>query len=80
VSIACTAILLSIAGFSYWLTLAAAALAKQMTPVALTADGTLKRPEGYRKWVYVGTPLTSTEGLDRMRLSTVVAHFFSKRR
>jgi hypothetical protein len=29
--------------------------------VHFTADGKLKRPEGYRKWVYVGTPLTPND-------------------
>jgi hypothetical protein len=29
--------------------------------VSFTPDGKLKRPVGYRKWVYVGTPLTPNE-------------------
>ena len=29
--------------------------------VEFTFDGKLKRPVGYRKWVYVGTPLTPNE-------------------
>jgi hypothetical protein len=28
------------------------------TTVEFTSDGNLKQPVGYRKWVYVGTPLT----------------------
>ena len=73
---ACTAFLLSIVRIAYWLALAAIAAAKQVTPVAFTADGKVRRPEGYRKWVYIGTPLTPTKGLDRRRVSRVVAHFF----
>ncbi len=29
--------------------------------VEFAADGKLKRPEGYRKWIYVGTPLTPND-------------------
>src|SRR5262245_49881671 len=61
VSIACTAVLVSIAGLFYWLTVAAAAPVEQKARVEFTADGKLKRPEGYRQWVYVGTPLTPNE-------------------
>jgi hypothetical protein len=61
VSIARTAVLVSVAGLFYWLTLAAAEPVEQTARVEFTADGKLKRPEGYRKWVYVGTPLTPNE-------------------
>src|SRR3954452_25348576 len=61
VSIACSAVLVSIAGLFYWLSFAAAAPAEQKAPVEFTADGKLKKPEGYRQWVYVGTPLTPNE-------------------
>jgi Cytochrome P460 len=52
---------LGIAGLFYWLTLAAAAPAEQRARVEFTADGKLKQPEGYRQWVYVGTPLTPND-------------------
>src|SRR6516162_11200806 len=29
--------------------------------VELTADGKLKQPVGYRKWVYIGTPVTPND-------------------
>ncbi|NNG15806.1 MAG: cytochrome P460 family protein [Gemmatimonadales bacterium] len=38
---------------------AAAALA--MAKPTFTATGELQRPEGYREWVYIGTPLTPNE-------------------
>ena len=34
---------------------------RQTALVEFTADGKLKIPEGYRKWVYIGTPLTPNE-------------------
>src|SRR5215470_11559101 len=40
------------------------AAAEDKAPAALvefTADGKLKQPVGYRKWVYVGTPLTPND-------------------
>jgi len=61
VLIATVALLLVAAGLSYWLTRAAAAPAEQGARVEFTGDGKLKRPEGYRKWVYVGTPLTPND-------------------
>jgi hypothetical protein len=33
-------------------------------PVEFTADGKLKRPVGYRKWVYIGTPVTPNDMSD----------------
>src|SRR3954470_9411998 len=55
-----------IAGLSYMLTGPAVppASAQPKAPAALvefTADGKLKQPVGYRKWVYVGTPLTPND-------------------
>jgi hypothetical protein len=61
VLIATVALLLVAAGLLYWLTLAAAAPVEKTARVEFTADGKLKQPEGYRKWVYVGTPLTPNE-------------------
>jgi hypothetical protein len=54
------AVLAGIAGFSFVLA-GAAAPQGQATLVDFTQDGKLKKPEGYRKWVYVGTPLTPNE-------------------
>jgi hypothetical protein len=54
-----------IAGLSYVLTRApvprASAEEKAPALVEFTADGKLKQPVGYRKWVYVGTPLTPND-------------------
>src|SRR5215475_12209056 len=61
VLIATVAVLCAAAGLSYWLARAAEKPAEQKAPVEFTADGKLKQPEGYRKWVYVGTPLTPNE-------------------
>ena len=63
---AIVAILIGIAGLSYLVTRAAAPAAAETTsaPAAMvefTADGKLKQPVGYRKWVYVGTPLTPND-------------------
>jgi hypothetical protein len=60
------AVVAVIAGLSYVLSGAAAppASAQSKTPAALvefTADGQLKQPVGYRKWVYIGTPLTPND-------------------
>jgi hypothetical protein len=60
------AALVVIAGLSYVLTRAPAprASAEDKAPKALvefTADGKLKQPVGYRKWVYIGTPLTPND-------------------
>lgn len=57
----CATIPLGIAGLFYWFTLATAAPVEPTARVEFTADGKLKRPEGYRKWVYVGTPLTPND-------------------
>ena len=60
------AVAAAIAGLSYMLTGPAVppASAQPKAPAALvefTADGKLKQPVGYRKWVYIGTPLTPND-------------------
>jgi hypothetical protein len=40
---------------------AAEPVAKDKPKVEFSGDGKLKQPEGYRKWVYVGTPLTPND-------------------
>jgi hypothetical protein len=56
-----------VAGLSYVLTGAAVPPASAQpkapaAPVEFTADGKLKQPPvGYRKWVYIGTPLTPND-------------------
>lgn len=64
--IAGIAVVAVIAGLSYMLTGPAVppASAQPKAPAALvefTADGKLKQPVGYRKWVYIGTPLTPND-------------------
>src|SRR5262249_2861628 len=64
--IAVVAVVAVIAGLSYVLTGPAvpSASAEDRPPAALvefTADGKLKQPVGYRKWVYVGTPPTPND-------------------
>jgi hypothetical protein len=54
------AVLAGIAGLTFVLA-AAAPPDGPMAVVDFTPDGKLKKPEGYRKWVYVGTPLTPNE-------------------
>lgn len=42
--------------------LAAAQTSRSVSPKpAYTANGALVRPEGYREWIYVGTPITPNE-------------------
>jgi hypothetical protein len=55
------AVLVGIAGVSYVLAGAAPPPEGSASLVEFTPDGKLKRPVGYRKWVYVGTPLTPNE-------------------
>src|SRR5215475_8152422 len=60
------AVLVGIAGLFYMLTGATTppASAQPKAPAALvefTADGKLKQPVGYRKWVYIGTPVTPND-------------------
>jgi hypothetical protein len=58
---AAIAVLAGIAGLSYVLTAQAAPPDGPVAGVEFTADGKLKQPIGYRKWVYVGTPLTPND-------------------
>ena len=39
----------------------AAAMAQEPAKPTFTASGELNRPEGYREWVYVGTPITPND-------------------
>jgi hypothetical protein len=55
------AALVGIAGLSYVLAASAAPPGGTTAAVEFTPDGNLKRPVGYRKWVYVGTPITPNE-------------------
>jgi hypothetical protein len=55
-----------VAGLSYLVTGVGepSASAQDKAPAALvefTADGKLKQPVGYRKWVYIGTPVTPND-------------------
>src|SRR5262249_42498673 len=64
--IAWTAVVAVIAALSYAVTGGAVPRAgaedkAPAAPVEFTADGKLKQPVGYRKWVYVGTPLTPND-------------------
>jgi Cytochrome P460 len=55
------AVLVGIAGLSYVLAGATAQPDGQVPGVEFTPDGKLKRPVGYRKWVYIGTPVTPND-------------------
>ena len=55
------AVLVGIAGLSYVLAGAAAPPAGTTEGVEFTADGKLKKPDGYRKWVYVGEVITPND-------------------
>src|SRR3954451_15128403 len=55
------AVLFGIAGMFYALAASAAPPGGTTAAVEFTPDGKLKRPVGYRKWVYVGTPLTPND-------------------
>ena len=59
--IAGLATVLAAAGVFKMLASAAEAPAEKKSPIEFTADGKLKQTEGYRKWVYVGTPLTPND-------------------
>src|SRR5437763_15912885 len=64
--IAWTAVVTVIAALSYALTgvavpLAAAEDKARAAPAEFTADGKLKQPVGYRKWVYVGEVVTPND-------------------
>jgi hypothetical protein len=52
------AVLVGITGLSYVLAGAAAQPGDAKSAVDFTPDRKLKQPVGYRKWVYVGTPVT----------------------
>ena len=53
------AVLVGITGLSYVLAGAAAQPGDAKSAVDFTPDGKVKRPVGYRKWVYVGELVTS---------------------
>ena len=55
------AVLIGIAGLSCVLAGAAAQPGASVAGIEFTPEGKLKRPIGYRKWVYVGTPLTPND-------------------
>jgi len=55
------AVLVGIAGLSYVLAASAAPPGGKMAAVEFSPDGKLKRPVGYRNWVYVGTPVTPND-------------------
>ena len=55
------AVLVGIAGLSYVLAASAAPPGGTTAAVEFTPDGKLKRPGGYRNWVYIGTPLTPND-------------------
>jgi hypothetical protein len=55
------AVLVGIAGLPYVLAGAAAPPDGSAAVVEFTPDGKLKKPVGYRKWVYVGTPVTPND-------------------
>jgi hypothetical protein len=63
--IAWTAVVTVIAALSYVLNGVAVSRAAEdkikAAPVEFTADGKLKRPDGYRKWVYVGEVITPND-------------------
>ena len=64
--IAWTAVVGAIAALPYALTgvavpRAAAEDKAKAAPVEFTANGKLKQPVGYRKWVYIGTPVTPND-------------------
>ena len=55
------AVLVGIAGLSYVLAASAAPPGGTTAAVEFTPDGKLKRPVGYRKWVYVGEVITPND-------------------
>jgi Cytochrome P460 len=55
------AVLVGIAGLSYVLAASAAPPGGTTAAVEFTPDGKMKRPEGYREWIYIGTPLTPND-------------------
>jgi len=61
---AIVAVLVGIAGLSYVLAASAAPPGGTTAAVEFTPDGKLKRPVGYRKWVYVGEVITPNDKND----------------
>jgi hypothetical protein len=59
--IAGVAILVGIAGLSYVLAVKAAPPGGTTAAVEFTPDGKLKKPDGYRNWVYVGEVITPND-------------------
>jgi hypothetical protein len=55
------AILVGIAGLSYVLAVKAAPPEGRTALVEFTPDGKLKKPDGYRNWVYVGAVVTPND-------------------
>src|SRR5262249_941416 len=60
------AVLVGIAGLAYMLARLVAPVAagspdKRAALVEFTSDGKLKQPVGYRKWVFIGSPLTPND-------------------
>jgi hypothetical protein len=55
------AVLIGIAGLSYVLAASAAPPGGTTSAVEFTPNGKLKRPDGYRKWVYVGEVVTPND-------------------
>ena len=55
------AVLVGVAGLSYVLAASAAPPGGTTAAVEFTPDGKLKRPVGYRKWVYVGEVVTPND-------------------
>ena len=58
---ACAGALVCIAVLAFVLKGAAAPPTNATTLVKFTTDGKMKRPEGYREWIYIGTPLTPND-------------------
>lgn len=58
---ACVVALVSVAVLFFVLEGAAAPSTNPTEPVQFTEEGKLMKPDGYRKWVYVGTPLTPND-------------------
>ena len=55
------AVLVGIAGLSYVLAASAAPPGGTTAAVEFTPDGKLKKPDGYRNWVYVGAVVTPND-------------------
>lgn len=55
------AAIVAFAGLLFAISQAAEPVDTKKSPLEFTSDGKLKQPVGYRKWVYVGTPLTPND-------------------